>query len=589
MHTAPYHRIALAALAGGALTWPGAAPAVGQAASIANHRGATAAVAAAAERIRLPGLLRHYLRLAGGSAAPEPEATEPETGDADPLGLAVVLPGVQETVKRVQALAPTAMLAALQTALGAYDDAHRALHAGSSSDRPDFVVDVLLAVADGQAALVQALDVAAASAPELVALLLPAVHAARDAARHAGSSVVELAERAGVADSRLVQAREAIRTADSLAAAGNYGGAGIEYAGGFGLAAGTLVFDLDRFEQNLRSVFDVSTVGWAYAINQGGQLARSGSGGAARTGADLPALAQLPAKPMHLASATKTLTAIVALRRLAELGIAVDSPIGPWLPLTWPRGAGVNEISFRQLMQHRSGFGQNAPGGSSYAALQAMVAQAVPANGSFDYDNANYGLLRVIVARLLGVDAALLPPQADAAALAAAAFIAYAQAAFGAVGVPFGCDPQPVFPTLQYHFPDTGNPGYDEPSRALSCGGFGAFLSARDLARSLAYLRYTQQLVPGATYQQMKTGSLGYTDPALYGYGQGVFGVYHGHGGDWDHGPGGLDSCHLSVPIHVEAALLINSSPKQSGTGYPNGDHQCWVMRWAFENAWIAN
>ena len=241
-------------------------------------------------------------------------------------------------------------------------------------------------------------------------------------------------------------------------------------------------------------------------------------------------------------------------------------------------------------MNHRSGFGQNAVGGNDWAGLQTMVAQGVPFKGSFDYFNANFGLLRVILAKTLGIDPTAIPFEFDAGSLTASAFILHAQDRYDDVGVPFSCDPQASNPTLQYEFPDTGNPGYDEPSRSLSCGGFGVQISAVNLARTLAYLRYTQDLMPTAAFQEMKAKYLGFMNPANYSFAQGDFGVYHGHGGDWDHtGSGGLDSCALMFPINVEAAVLINSSRKVLGVGYPNGGHQCGVLKWAFDNAWVAN
>jgi CubicO group peptidase (beta-lactamase class C family) len=535
---------------------------------------------------RLPGLLRNYLKLLKQTPV-EGVDEAPEEGRGDPYGLAVVLPQLIHTVEQVRAGAPTAMIGALDAAHAGYTNGLAKLHAGSPDSTPQHLSGVLLALADGQAAMDQALDIAAVIDPPAVALLLPAVQAAREAARRTSRNTMDLALAAGVSAGRIAPAESAQRAADALFDAGDYGGAGQQYAGAFGLAADTVVFSMDRFEQNLRAVFDTNTVGWAYALSQGGNLARSGSAGLARTGTDLPQTNQSPTKKMHVASVSKTMTAIVLLRRLAETGLSVDSAIGPWLPAGWATGAGVDSITFRQLMTHTSGFGQNALGGNDFDGLKTMVAQDVPAKGAFDYFNANFGLLRVITARLLGIDPTGWP--LDPGALTTAAFLSYAQQVYDPAGVPFSCEPQGTNPTRQYEFPDSGNPGYAEPSRSLSCGGFGVQLSATNLARTLSYLRYTQDLMPASQYQAMKTGFLGFMNPAEYDYAQGVFGTYHGHGGDWDHtGSGGLDACVMVFPIHVEAAVTINSSRKVLGQGYPNGGYQCRVIKWAFENAWIA-
>jgi CubicO group peptidase (beta-lactamase class C family) len=550
------------------------------------------ALLARAAQARVPGLLRQYLKLRGQTPNDEP-ADDPETERPDLTGLAIVLPQTLEVVDQALATAPTAMLGALLAARDGFAAAEKQLHAASNDASPQFMVGVLQALADGQAGMDQALDIAASIDPGQVALLLPAVQAAREAARRCTNNLKQLALASNVSSERLVPVDVALRDGDALFEAGDYAGSARRYADGFGIAANTVVFDMDRFEDNLRSVFDTSTVGWSYALSQGGVLARSGAAGQARTGADLPATAQSATKKMHVASVSKTMTAIVMLRRLADLGISVDSPIGPWLPAFWPRPAEVNAITFRQLMNHRSGFGVNNVGGSDWAGLQTMVAQSVPANGSFDYFNADFGLLRVIVAKTLGIDPTLFPPQLqlNAGALSSAAFLANAGALYDGIGVPFSCEPQGTNPTVQYEFPDTGNPGYAEPSRSLACGGYGVQISAVNLARTMAYLRYTQDLLPTPAFQEMKAKFLGFSNPANgYSYAQGSFGVYHGHGGDWDHtgaAAGGLDACVLMFPINVEAAVLINSSRATLGVGYPNGGTQCSVLKWAFENAWV--
>jgi hypothetical protein len=582
-HARPRSSLAPAALAGAAAVCALVAQAAPATDAEARSLRTIATHAQPRDGTRLPGLWRQYLRLK--RQTPPDDAVEDRQADdgGAPDSLAVVLPEVLQTVGKLRAGAPTGLFDSLDAAQRAYTDALQRLHAGDTGVSPDFMVAVLQAVADGQSALDQALDLAAVLDPPAVGLLLPAVQAAREAARRQVDAVIDLALKAGVSEARIAPAQTAQRDADALFAAGDYGGAGQQHAAGFGLAANTVTFSMDRFEQNLREVFDAHSVGWAYALSQGGQLARSGAGGLARTGADQPSIPQSATKKMHVASVSKTLTAIVLLRRLHEMGMSEDTAIGPWLPADWARGEGVDAITFGELMRHFSGFGQNGLCGGSYDTLRQMVGQAVLPEPACAYCNANYGLVRVLLPRMLGVDLAALPT--DPAALSSAMFLSYAQLIFDSAGVPFSCDPQAVDPTVQYFFPDTGNPGFVEPPNSLNCGGVGVQISATDVARTLSYLRYTQDLLPTSRFEAMKSRYYGFRDPQYASYNVGAFGIYSGHGGAWNHDNGDLGSCVMMFPIHVEAAVVINSSPVG---GYPNFNHPCGEVRRAFDNAWVA-
>jgi D-alanyl-D-alanine carboxypeptidase len=398
-------------------------------------------------------------------------------------------------------------------------------------------------------------------------------------ARRMANDVAAVAERAG-AGRRLLKARREIQRGDLAAVQGDYVTATVHFGGGLAAAASTVAFDIARFKANIDSALGVQTIGHAYSIAFGGQLYQGGeSQGIARGVADAPLTPQSPDKEMHVASVSKTLTTIVTLRLLEENGLTPDALVLPYLPGNWVIGDGVDTLRFRHFMTHTSGFGQ-IEAGSSYESLQTAIATDVGGT-SWSYRNANFGLMRVLVAGLLGIDPTDYP-DFDPGALTAAVFLDYARDVYASIGVDVDCAPTDDTPTVQYNFPFDGLAGYVEPDRRLLCGGYGWFISSNELASVLAHLRHTELLLSATMRATMQELFLGFMDPANYDWINGAFGVYSMHGGDWTHDAGELHSCAISFPITVEAALVINS--ERGAMPY-----QCDLLETAFDDAWVAN
>jgi len=393
-------------------------------------------------------------------------------------------------------------------------------------------------------------------------------------AQRMAGDVLRVAEGAHTSHRRLTVAR-ALFTLGKIAAARGYSTVAVGLLGGaLKLAADTITFDVALFEQNITAALAGNTTGHAFSIAYQGQLYQGGeSSGLARTAADPPSTAQSPAKEMHVASVSKTLTTIVTLHLLGEQGLTPDALIAPYLPSNWVLGAGVDQLRFRDFMTHTSGFGQ-IDAGNAYESLRTAIATDVGSQ-SFSYKNANFGLMRVLAAGLQGIDPVDYG-EFDAGALTTAAFLLYAQFLYSSIGVDVDCAPHDATPTVQYKFPDDGTPGYVEPDRQLSCGGFGWFISSNELAA------VTENLLSASARAAMQEGFLGFMDPANYSFIGGTFGVYSMHGGDWFHSSEELHSCVVAFPITVEAALVINSARGAM-------PYQCTLLQSAFDNAWVAN
>jgi CubicO group peptidase (beta-lactamase class C family) len=357
--------------------------------------------------------------------------------------------------------------------------------------------------------------------------------------------------------------------------------------GGVGALGKT--FDMAWFERNLRATLDGKTVGYAYAIGKAGKLDRQAGVGSARVAPDAAMTPQSPAKVMTVASISKPVTAAATLRLLEQKSISVDNKIGPWLPEAWKRGAGVDDITFRDLMTHRSGLLQNfqaatgTDGGvstGSWPNIRIAVGQKLGAK-SYKYANMNFSIFRILVPKIAyGIDLSKLydaPPANVTAAqidyLTGVAFLGYLKPVLALSSTPVSCSNSDPNPTKLYTYPTNGQAGWGPDDYVTGCGGYGYNLSANGIASFISHVRYTDKLVSAKARALMVDGQLG-----LKAY-NGKHGTYHGHGAVWAQAGGrGMRGCVMSFHIQVDVALLVNSRGD-----YPSG---CAVVVEAFDNAW---
>jgi hypothetical protein len=516
-------------------------------------------------------------RLRGAPKAVELEDSEPpRLGSPDPQTPGVGLPRVISRLAALLALQTTGttrtLLVRAHAELGL---SLSTLYAGSTDAR----LSHLSKSAQHITAAQRHLNSALAGGGQNAALLDLQSQLATIAQRMA-KDVLDVARRAGVPSGKLAPANNSFQRAQAALNQRNYALACDWFDDSLGFGADTITFDVELFESNVIAEMSGEAVGWALSITFDGQTYNGGHAeGEARTAAESgPVVAQSPNKDMHVASVSKTLTTIVTLRVLQDLGLTPDEEVAPYLPSDWVLGDGVEDLTFRDFLTHESGFAQQGVGGNSYSGLQTLIAEDVGAT-NWDYSNTNFGLMRVAVAGLLGIDPVDYPAE-EPDVLTAAAFLTIAHVLYGSIGVSVDCASTDASPTIQYNFPDAGAAGYEEPDRLLGCGGYGWFINANELTGVMATLRYTQQLLSTDMREEMFDGFLGLMDPEVWSMVTGDFGVYQMHGGDWYHGAGELHSCVVAFPIVVEAALLINSERGEI-------PYQCSVLREAFDNAWV--
>lgn len=506
----------------------------------------------------------------GDEKGEEPPATSP----ADPGSPLIALRAARDDVQGFLQTADAAALSDLRTALAQIERAIVLFTAGSPN--LDHLEQTATALVRTEASLKTAEPLAGSTSRAIAALRarLAAI------AERMAADLLRQAEAAGVKATRLALIQQAFDAGTLAMLQGSYGLAIFQFGDSLGLAADTVTFDIALFEENIADILAGETVGHAFSITYQGLLYQAGeSAGWARTAADAPATAQSPSKAMHVASVSKMLTAILVLRLLDEQGLTPDTLVAPYLPSNWTLGAGVENLTFKDFMIHESGMGQKGSL-NGYQSLRDAIALPLGST-SFFYNNGNYGLMRVLVAGLMGIDPVDYPEFA-ADVLTASAFQIYADSVYNPIGVDIQCASNDPAPTIQYNFPDGGASGYLEPDQHLGCGGFGWFISSNELAQVLTYLRNTELLLPAQARQWMETEFLGYMDPANYGWIGGAYGTYLMHGGDWGHSPGELHACAVAFPIQVEVGLVINS--ERGAIPY-----QCILLQNAFEDAWVAN
>ncbi|MEO1438537.1 MAG: serine hydrolase, partial [Bacteroidota bacterium] len=160
-------------------------------------------------------------------------------------------------------------------------------------------------------------------------------------------------------------------------------------------------FNIDKFEQNLIEAMEGNATGWAYSISKNGNKYADGAGGDAVVAVrGQGQISQSPNRRMQIASISKPITAIAFYKACAEVGMVVETPIHFYLPQSWDVHESVEQITFGDLLRHRSGF---TSGGNDYEGLREMVETGInPSDyGDYDYLNANYGLFRIIIPHML--------------------------------------------------------------------------------------------------------------------------------------------------------------------------------------------
>ncbi len=284
--------------------------------------------------------------------------------------------------------------------------------------------------------------------------------------------------------------------------------------------------------------------GYSWAAGYKGSVVQSGQAGDTRSAnpADSPQTAWSAGSLCNIASVTKPITAIATLQWLNSKNLSLDTTFSQYLaPQIQVFGPGVANVTFRQLLQMRSGLEQdnNLYTSDFWDFLRTYLAK--PVTSTYTYSNTNFTILQAVlelntpngyaewvttnILSPLGLDATVITPTALPQQQATLSYKDNLSTAAG-----------DYWPTITF----------------LGAGGWIATATA--ILQILNGLR-TYKLLPASLTAQMFDESLG-----VYTF-SGQYGLYYYHDGGLDALSGTrMRTGFVHFSNGFDLALLVNSA-----------------------------
>jgi CubicO group peptidase (beta-lactamase class C family) len=352
-----------------------------------------------------------------------------------------------------------------------------------------------------------------------------------------------------------------------------------------------LDFDIRRFEQNLKKRLAGMVTGYSYAIYEYDVLKFAGAGGHAV----LPNVLHSPDKRETALSMSKTITAAAVMKAMEEmrargLSITIDSPIAPYLPSNWTLGPHVTEMTFRQLLTHKSGLrpaevdpDSNDP--DTFINLRQSIQYGATdenfASPEGFYANANFCLFRVIIPYMVSDREPLKmvePMLATIAQTTGDIYVEYVQTHLlqpiglsGISVVPTGPTPY----TRYYNFANTSESFTDptDGTARLRTGAGYWHMSAKEFGKFISSLRHHDKIISSESMKIMRDNNLGMYEA------ESPAGKSWEHNGGYQAGGAGSVSAWMAFSNGVTAVIFANS---QGGLAEAPQE----VVRNAFNQSW---
>lgn len=104
---------------------------------------------------------------------------------------------------------------------------------------------------------------------------------------------------------------------------------------------------------------------------------------------------------VHLASTSKFITAIALAKALKEKGIPFSATIEKYLPAYWSLSTDNKKVTFHHLLTHTSGFRWEGSS-QNFENLRYILMSGNKNIGIYDYCNANFGIIRILLPIITG-------------------------------------------------------------------------------------------------------------------------------------------------------------------------------------------
>ncbi|KAA9353648.1 beta-lactamase family protein [Larkinella humicola] len=336
----------------------------------------------------------------------------------------------------------------------------------------------------------------------------------------------------------------------------------------------------DTFAKALDDSLKTKQIGYGFVILEKGEVRASGRGGLkSRTTESEGEKAFTLDTKTHIASMSKTITTMAFLHLAAEKGLKTTDKIAPYLPPSWPKGENIDQITFRDLMTHRSGIiglGNNCVNGAFseniWSGFKQLVQQGVKTanRGNYCYQNANFGLFRVLIPGILGYSFSGDDGTDDLQTQQR--YMDYVQKnVFEKVGLTNILANHPTGdPTYTYSYLKTGITGWNPGNFTNTIGAYGWYMTPTEAGKLFATVLSTtdQSVLTTAWKDTLLTHRLGTYAGTIPG------GAIQYHDGWWYLKLAqyqGVRTVWMTFPNQVTAVLFVNALHHSRGN-FPSDD-----------------